>query len=99
MKSGKLIRLSDDRSVYIIQDEDDSYIDKDDLIRYRNIGSAYNQSLVEERHTRVTDKGIVEVVGQTGKSIWFFPLIWLDTDRMRVEGIIRDGLVTIGNGK
>ena len=59
MKSGKLLTLSDDRSVYIIQNEDDSYIDKDDVIRYRNIGSAYNQSLVEERHIRITDKGMI----------------------------------------
>lgn len=93
MKSGKLLKLSDERSVYIIQNEDESYIDKDDVIRYRNIGEAYNQSLIEEGHIRVTDQGIVEVVGETGKSIWFFPLIWLDTDRMRVEGIVRDGLI------
>ena len=98
MKSGKLLKLSDDRSVYIIQNEDDSYIDADDVIRYRNIGSAYNQSLIEERHIRITDKGMIEVVGETGKSIWFFPLAWLDTDRMRVEGIVRDGLIKMTNG-
>ena len=99
MKSGKLLKLADDRSVYIIQNEDDSYIDKDDVIRYRNIGGAYNQSLIEERHIRITDKGTIEVVGETGKSIWFFPLAWLDTDRMRVEGIVRDGLIKMTNGE
>ena len=41
MKSGKLLRITDDRSIYIHQNEDGSYIDDKAIIHYRNIGASF----------------------------------------------------------
>lgn len=87
MKSGKLLKISNERSIYIIQNEDESYITQDMLIRYRNIGEKYEKALIVESICYIED-GMLHITNNVGNSIIQFPIVWLDTDRMMLQSLI-----------
>ena len=84
MNSGKLLRISNERSIYILQNDDESYISKDNVIRYRNIGEGFEIKMINESHTNVDPKGLIHVLDQAGNSKFHFPAIWLDTNTMKI---------------
>lgn len=87
MKSGKLLKISNERSIYIIENEDGSYINEEMLIRYRNIGANFEKALINESYCSI-EGGMVNVLDATLKPKFHFPLIWLDTDRMKLQSLI-----------
>lgn len=87
MKSGKLLKISNERSIYIIQNEDESYITQDMLIRYRNIGENFKKALINESYCSL-ENGMINVLDATSKPKFHFPLIWLDTDAMKLQSLI-----------
>jgi len=87
MKSGKLLKISNERSIYIIQNEDESYINNEMLIRYRNIGDNFEKVIVNESYCSI-EQGIVSVLDVTSKPKFHFPLIWLDTNAMMLQSLI-----------
>ena len=88
MKSGKLLKISNERSIYIIQNEDESYINEEMLIRYRNIGENFDKALILESFCFIDDKGMLNITNNVGDSIVHFPIIWLDTNRMMLQSLI-----------
>ena len=95
-KSGKLLKITDDRSIYIIQNEDGSYIDSEYQIRYRNLGESFEMKLIQESYVSIDqEKGMVNVLDGVGKSKFHFPLIWLDTDYMKYVRLVESGKLKI----
>lgn len=91
-QSGKLLKITEDRSIYILQNEDGSYIDSDYQIRYRNLGESFEMKLVQESYVNVDqEKGTVNVLDAAGKSKFHLPMIWLDTDYMKYVRLIESG--------
>ena len=94
MNSGKLLRISDERSVYILQNEDGSYVSEQGLIRYRNIGASFDKSFINESFVDVdTKKQVLHVLDEAGKSKWFIPLVWLDTITMKILELQEMGIL------
>lgn len=92
-QSGKLIRISENLSMYILENEDGSYISQDGIIRYKNIGTNFNIHFIQEHNCHIDEKGMVQILDEVGKSMMFFPAIWLDTDQMKVMGLVEKGLL------
>lgn len=88
MKSGKLLKISNERSIYIIQNEDESYITQDMLIRYRNIGENFDKVFINESYCSI-EQGMVNVLDNVGNPKFHFPLIWLDTNAMMLQSLIK----------
>lgn len=88
MKAGKLLRISEERSIYIIENEDGSLINEAGIMRYRNIG-AFAIEVVNEDHVTVDEKGIADVGG------FHFPISWLDTDRMKLMDLVNKGIIKL----
>lgn len=93
MKSGKLLKISDERSIFIIQNEDGSYISTEMQINYRNIGTNFDHRLTQDAFVNITDKGIVEVLDAAGKAKFHFPAVWLDTNYMKFIELQESGLL------
>lgn len=95
MNNSKLLRITDDWSVYILENSDGSYLAPDGQIRYKNVGKSFDTRLTHEAFTNTTAGGILEVLDAVGKSKFHFPLMWLDTDQMRIQGLVRDEIIKI----
>lgn len=94
IKAGKLLKISDQRSIYIIQNEDESYIDKDFFIKYRNIGPSFEIKMIEEAKIE-REKGMILVLDTQGKPKFHFPEVWLDVDYMRIHELAENGKLQI----
>jgi len=92
-QSGKLLRISDNLSMYILENEDESYISPEGIIRYKNIGTNFNTHFIQEHNCVIDEKGIVNILDEVGKSMMYFPAIWLDTDQMKIMGLVEKGLL------
>jgi hypothetical protein len=95
MKSGKLLKISDERSIYIIQNEDESYIDKNNSIRYRNIGVSFDIHQINDSFVNIDNKGNMHVLDAVGNSKFYFPSVWLDTDMMAVYELQEKGIIQL----
>jgi hypothetical protein len=93
MNSGKLLRITDDRSIYIHENEDGSYIDEQAIIKYRNIGASFELAQVMEAYTMVDPNQSVHILDDAGKSKFHFPAIWLDTQMMKILELQESGLI------
>ena len=91
MKAGKLLRISDERSIYIIENEDGSLISPEGIMRYRNIGAGFAIEQIAEDVVTVDEKGSVDVGG-----IFHFPVMWLDSDRMAINRLVEIGFLKLG---
>jgi hypothetical protein len=80
MPNGKLIKLKEDYSIYILEAETGDYI-TNNTIRYKNLGKGYNKSKVEENQV-VIENNILFIL-EENKPIISFPVIWLDTTQMK----------------
>lgn len=92
-QSGKLIRISDNLSMYILENEDGSYISPEGTIRYKNIGNNFDIHFIQEHNCTIDEKGMVQILDEVGKSMMYFPAMWLDTDQMKVMGLVEKGLL------
>jgi len=92
MKSGKLLRISEDRSIFIIQNEDGSFITQDGLINYRNLGSNFNPRIIQDSYTSISN-GMVDVLDIAGKAKFHFPEIWLNTTAGMVHELVDKGVL------
>ena len=92
MKAGKLLTLNNERSIFLYENEKEEYIDENMTIHFRSIGANYESKLVEEAYVTLTDNK-VNVLDGVGNIKFYFPLIWLDTDRMKMIGLAEKGLV------
>lgn len=91
-QSGKLLRISEDRSIFILENKDGSYIDEKGIIRYRNLGEDFENKIMEESYVYIDkDKGMVNVLNGVGKTKFFFPMNWLDTDFMKYMRLVESG--------
>jgi hypothetical protein len=85
MNNGKLLRITDERSVYILENEDGSYVSETGLIRYRNIGPSFDTRMIQESYTDFDIKTqSLHVLDEAGKSKWHIPAVWLDTLSMKI---------------
>jgi len=89
MKAGKLLRITDERSIYIIENEDGSLISPEGVMRYRNIG-AFAIEVINEDQVTVNDQGIADIGG-----IFHFPIMWLDSDQMTIKRLVEKGLLKL----
>lgn len=96
MNHGKLLRITDDWSVYVLENEDGSYLTEEGVIRYKNVGESFDYRITHESYVLVDEKGVLFVLDAVGKSKFHFPAIWLNTDQMRVDGLVRDGVIKMG---
>lgn len=96
MNHGKLLRITDDWSVYVLENEDGGYLSTEGVIRYKNIGASFDYRVTHESYTSVTAQGVLEVLDAVGKSKFHFPAVWLNTEQMRVNGLVRDGIIKMG---
>lgn len=92
-QSGKLIRISGDLSMYILENEDGSYITQEGVIRYKNIGANFNIHFIQEHNCTIDEKGMVQILDEVGNSMMHFPAVWLNTDEMKVMGLVEKGLL------
>ena len=90
MKAGKLLRISDDRSIYIIENEDGSLISPEGIMRYRNIGAGFAIEVINQDQVMVDEKGMADVGG-----IFHFPVQWLNTDGMSIQRLVEKGLLKL----
>ena len=95
MNSGKLLKISDERSIFIIQNEDSSYITKEGVISYRNIGESFEVKMLNESYTNIDSKGNLHVLDASGNSKFYFPIIWLDTNTMKLIELQNDGIIKL----
>lgn len=95
MSSGKLLRISDERSIFIIQNEDESYINKDNLIRYRNIGPTFELVIINESYTNLDSTQQLHILDNSGNSKFHFPVIWLDTTHMKLIALQEEGILKL----
>jgi hypothetical protein len=95
MNSGKLLKISDERSIFIIQNEDESYITKENVISYRNIGESFETKMINECYTNIDAKGNIHVLDAIGNSKFYFPAIWLDTNTMKLIELQNDGIIQL----
>jgi hypothetical protein len=95
MNSGKLLKISDERSIFIIQNEDDSYIAKDNTISYKNIGESFDIRIINESYVNIDAKNNAHVLDASGNSKFHFPLMWLDTLSMKLYELQDSGLIKI----
>jgi hypothetical protein len=84
MNNGKLLRISDERSIFIHENEDGSYINSESLIKYRNIGTAFEIAQVNEAFIMVDNNQSIHILDDAGKSKFHFPAVWLDTITMKI---------------
>lgn len=97
-KIGKLIKIEDDRSVYIIADDKDQFIRKDSTIHYKNVGKDFNLAVLHENNVRILNKGEkIEVLNKNGKTDFFFPGAWLDTTNGKIMELQEKGLLQVNN--
>ena len=90
MKAGKLLRITDERSIYIIENEDGSLMSPEGIMRYRNIG-AFAIEVINEDQVTVDEKGSADVGG-----MFHFPVMWLDSDRMAINRLVEIGFLKLG---
>src|SRR5574344_2705953 len=91
-QSGKLFKITEDRSIYIIQNEDGTYINSEYQIRYRNLGESFEKAIVQESFVSIDkEKGMVNVLDEVGKPKFHFPMVWLDTDYMKYLSLVESG--------
>lgn len=95
MNSGKLLKITDERYIFIIENEEGEYVSKDMQIRYRNIGSNYEIAIINESPVRLNSKGNVEVLDAVGNPKFNFPAVWLDTDKMKILGLAEKGILKL----
>jgi hypothetical protein len=96
MNHGKLLRITDDWSVYVLENEDGSYLNTEGVIRYKNVGKDFDYRVTHESYVAVDEKGVLSVLDASGKSKFHFPLDWLDTDGMKIRGLVEDGIIKMG---
>lgn len=92
-QSGKLIRISDNLSMYILENEDGSYVSQEGIIRYKNIGANFNIHFIQEHNCSIDEKGMVNILDEVGNAMMHFPAMWLNTDEMKVMGLVDKGLL------
>ena len=90
MKAGKLLRISEERSIYIIENEDGSLINEAGVMKYRNIGVGFAIEQISEDQVTVDEQGIAGVGG-----IFHFPVVWLDTDPMCLMNLVNKGIIKL----
>lgn len=95
MNRGKSLRITDDWSVYVLENEDGSYLTQEGVIRYKNVGASFDYRVTHESYVAVGEKGVLSVLDASGKSKFHFPAVWLDTDQMRTMGLVRDGIINL----
>lgn len=95
MNSGKLLKISEERSVFILQNEDGEYLTKEGVIKYRNIGESFELKMINESHTAIDPKGQIHVLDQSGNSKFHFPVIWLDTNTMKLIELQQSNIIQI----
>ncbi|MDD5649121.1 MAG: hypothetical protein PHF86_01700 [Candidatus Nanoarchaeia archaeon] len=92
MKSGKLLRISEERSIYILQNEDGTYIDSNNVIKYRNL---FDIGIINESFVNLDANGSVHVLDEAGNSKFYFPSIWLDTLSMKILELQELGIIKL----
>jgi hypothetical protein len=95
MKEGKMLRLADDLTIFIIANEDGLLISKENQMRYRMLGGGCDKSTITQSDVRVVKESKVEVLDNNQKPMFWFPLLWLDTDGMKIQGLVEKGLLKI----
>jgi hypothetical protein len=93
MQAGKLLRISDFRSIYIFENLEGGYIAQDGSIQYRNIGSSFNISEIHTAYTQIEEETI-HVLDPSGNSKFYFSKIWLDTIFMKMLELQELGIIT-----
>ena len=91
--AGKLIRISENLSIYILENEDGSYLTTEGVIRYRNIGSNFEQKFEQEHNCNLDVDGMLSILDEIGNAMMHFPAIWLDTDQMKLVRLAEKGLI------
>lgn len=95
MASGKLLKISDDLSVFIFQNEDSSYFTTDNVIRYRNIGKSYDIKQILDDNIFIDSDNMLHVMNEGGDDKFYFPAALLDTNFMKLLELKADGLLQI----
>jgi hypothetical protein len=95
MREGKMLRITNELTVFIVANKDGSLIDGKNRIRYRTLGKGLNQSTINQSSVRVVNESIIEVLDNKQKPMFGFPLLWLDTDAMKIQGLVEKGLLKI----
>lgn len=90
--SGKLLKISEERSIYIIENVDGSYIDNESIIHYRNIGKTFEIAQINTSFTQ-NDGQSIYILDEAGNSKFHFPIIWLDTNMMKLIELQEQGLI------
>lgn len=92
MKHGKMLKISDERTIFIIENEDGSYISPEMEIKYRNIGESFDTRFIQESFCAI-EGNMVNVLDAVGNTKFHFPAIWLDTTAMQIETLIQKGIL------
>jgi hypothetical protein len=95
MNHGKLLRITDDWSVYVLENEDGLYLNEYGIIRYKNVGKSFDYRITHESNASVNEEGMLFVFDMTGKPKFHFPAVWLNTSQMRTMGLVRDGIINL----
>lgn len=93
MASGKMLRISENRSIYILEDEFGNYISNEMEISYKNVGKDYDVHFIQTHPIRINEKNMIEILDNVGNPMFFFPSIWLNTDQMKIMSLIEKGLL------
>ena len=90
---GKMLRISDQRSIFIIANEDGTLISDTMEINYRNIGENFDIKFPVNSFVEVDPQGMLHVLDAVGKPKFHFPEIWLDTQYMILLDLHEKGII------
>jgi hypothetical protein len=94
MNSGKLIKLNDSRSIYLLYNNDnDSYFFDDNIIKFRNIGKDFDVAIVNENYYQIKNDTL-HVLDAASNPIFYFPIIWLNQIQMKINELFELGILT-----
>ncbi|MFA5934996.1 MAG: hypothetical protein WC827_03875 [Candidatus Paceibacterota bacterium] len=74
--SGKYLKITDDWSIYVLENENGTYISNEGIIKYKNIGKDFDIRITFEDFITI-EQGVVKVLNAVGNPKFHFPLAWI----------------------
>lgn len=77
ISSSKYLKIEDDWSIYVLENENGTYISNNNTIRYKNVGKSFDIRITFEDFISI-EQGVIKVLNAVGNPKFHFPLIWLN---------------------
>ena len=92
-KAGKLIRISDTLSIFILENEEGEYITEQGVIRFKNLRENLQVSAEQVGNCVIDEQGVISIMDESNTPWVHFPAVWLNTDQMKLISLVEKGLI------